>query len=105
MAVGPDSLLVSNAPVPSGLGINMSSNVNGSDRYAATRKEYIENLYLENLSIGKINPYIASNASNACGIDSNTYIGSDVIYGANSRSLMRQFSANSILQRCENIFL
>ena len=89
----------------SGLGINMYSNVSGNDRYAATRKEYIENLYLENLNIGKINPYIANKASKACGINSNIYIGSDVIYGANSRSLLNQFSANSILQRCENIFL
>lgn len=89
----------------SGLGINMYSNVNSSDRYAAAKKEYIENLYLENLNIGKLNPYIDNNASNACGINSNAHIGIESIHDANYRSLMHQFSANSILQRCENIFL
>lgn len=50
----------------------------------------------------RINSYAVRDA---CGINSNTYIGSDVIYGANARSLLRQFNASTISRRFSDIFL
>ena len=49
-----------------------------------------------------IDPYVVRDV---CGINSNTYIGSDVIYGANSRSLLRQFNAETISRKFSDIFL
>lgn len=50
----------------------------------------------------RIDPYAVSNA---CGINSNTYIGSDIIYRANSRSLLRQFNAKPMSRRFSDMFL
>lgn len=55
-----------------------------------------------NIMNSRVNPY---SISSMCGINSNTYIGSDAIYGANSRSLMNQFNAKTVAQRFSNIFL
>ena len=86
-------------------GTNMKSNLNDYNSSEAARKEYLENLYLENLNIGKLNPYTVSSAYVDCDFDNNTYIGSDAVNGADAKSLMRMFSANTVLQKCENIFI
>lgn len=50
----------------------------------------------------RIDPY---GVRDGCGINSNTYMGSDVIYGANSRSLLRQFNAITVSRRFSDMFL
>ena len=45
------------------------------------------------------------NACDAFGIDSNTYIGRDVIMGANNRAFLNLFNAENVARNDPNVFL
>ena len=73
-------------------------------RYPTQQNQGVKRIdhWTVNIMNKRVDPYAVSNT---CGINSNTDIGSDVIYGANSRSLMRQFNAKTVAQKYTHIFL
>lgn len=73
-------------------------------RYPSQRKRCVKRLdrWTNHNMDGRIDPYAVCDA---CGFNSNTYMGSDVIYEANSRSLLGQFNAKGVSQRFSDVFL
>ncbi|EAY19121.1 hypothetical protein TVAG_190150 [Trichomonas vaginalis G3] len=72
--------------------------------YPTQKKQGVKRIDRWNISNmdDRFDPYVVRDA---CGINSNFYIGSDVIYGANSRSLLRQFDARTVAKRFPDAFL
>lgn len=72
--------------------LNKGKGVKGIDSWTYTNIDTNKN----------INPY---EVSKICGINSNLYVGSDVMYNSDSRSLLRQYNINNIPPKFSHMFL